>query len=133
VNPSSGDDPVAKVKEITGGGADYGFEVVGLGETMVQTYMMVRKGGTAVMIGVPKFDAMASFPAATMFMEEKAILGSAYGSGSPKTDIPRLIKLYQRKKLKLDELVTHTYSIDEAPKAFEDLENGVNARGVITF
>ncbi len=134
VNPKSDGDPVAKVKELTGGiGADYTFEVVGLGETMTQAYLMARKGGTAVMIGVPKFDVMAAFPAATMFMEEKSILGSAYGSGSPKTDIPRLIKLYQRKKLKLDELVTHTYSIDEAPKAFDDLEKGVNARGVITF
>jgi len=133
VNPSSDGDAVQKVKELTGGGADYGFEVIGLPETMTQTYLAVRKGGTAVMIGVPKFDAMAAFPAATMFMEEKAILGSAFGSGSPKTDIPRLIKLYNRKRLKLDELITHTYSIDEAPKAFEDLEKGVNARGVIVF
>lgn len=133
VNPGKEGDAVQKIKEITGGGADYGFEVIGLPETMTQTYLAVRKGGTAVMIGVPKFDAMAAFPAATMFMEEKAILGSAFGSGAPKTDIPRLIKLYNRGRLKLDELITHTYSIDEAPQAFEDLEKGVNARGVILF
>lgn len=132
VNPSTDGDAVAKVKELTGGlGADYGFEVIGLGETMVQTYMSIRKGGTAVMIGVPKFDATATFPAATMWMEEKSILGSAYGSGAPKNDIPALIKLYERGRLKLDELITQTYSIDEAPRAFEDLEKGLNARGVI--
>ena len=131
INPSTDGDAVAKVRELTGGGADYGFEAIGLGATIVQTYSAVRKGGTAVIIGVPKFDAVASFPAAMMFMEEKAILGSAYGSGSPKTDIPKLIKLYQRGRLKLDELITQTYRIEDAPRAFEDLENGVNARGVI--
>ena len=131
INPSTDGDAVAKVKELTGGGADYGFEAIGLGETIVQTYNAVRKGGTAVIIGVPRFDAVASFPAAMMFMEEKAILGSAYGSGSPKTDIPKLIKLYQRGRLKLDELITQTYRIEDAPRAFEDLEKGVNARGVI--
>ena len=133
VNPKTDGDAVGKVKEITGGGADYGFEVIGLGPTIVQTYQSVRKGGTAVLIGVPRLDAVASFPAATMWMEEKALLGSAYGSGAPKTDIPRLIKLYQRGRLKLDELITQTYSIDEAARAFEDLEKGVNARGVIVL
>ena len=132
INPTTDGDAVAKVKELTGGlGADYGFEAIGLGETIVQTYASVRKGGTAVLIGVPKMDAMASFPAAMMWMEEKAILGSAYGSGAPKNDIPKLIKLYQRGRLKLDELITQTYSIDDAPRAFEDLEKGINARGVI--
>ena len=133
VNPSSDGDPVAKVKELTGGGADYGFEVIGLGETIVQTYASVRKGGTAVVIGVPKFDVTATLPAATMWMEEKALLGSAYGSGAPKNDIPNLIKLYQRGRLKLDELITQTYAIEDTPRAFEDLEKGLNARGVIVL
>jgi NDMA-dependent alcohol dehydrogenase len=134
VNPSNDGDAVAKVKELTGGlGADYAFEAIGLGETIVQAYQSVRKGGTSVNIGVPRMDAMATFPAAMMWMEEKAMLGSAYGSGAPKTDIPALIKLYQRGRLKLDELITQTYSIDEAARAFDDLEKGLNARGVIIF
>lgn len=131
VNPSTDGDAVAKVHEITGGGADYGFEVIGLGATITQTYMSIRKGGVAVIIGVPKMTEMASLPAATLWMEEKDLRGSAYGSGSPKTDIPNLIKLYERGRLKLDELITQTYTLDDAPRAFEDLEKGVNARGVI--
>jgi S-(hydroxymethyl)glutathione dehydrogenase/alcohol dehydrogenase len=131
VNPNTDGDVVAKVKEITGDGADYGFEVIGLAETIVQTYQAVRKGGTAVLIGVPRMDVVASFPAAMMWMEEKALLGCAYGSGAPKHDIPKLIKLYQRGRLKLDELITQTYPIDEAARSFEDLEKGVNARGVL--
>lgn len=134
VNPERDGDAVQRVKELTGGhGADYGFEAIGLGATMAQAYNATRKGGVAVMIGVPKMTEMLSLPAALMWMEEKDLRGSAYGSGQPKLDIPRLIKLYQRGRLKLDELVTATYSIDDAPRAFEDLEKGVNARGVITF
>ncbi len=131
VNPSTDGDAVAQIQQITGGGADYAFEVIGLGATIAQTYQAVRKGGTAVIIGVPKMTEMLQLPAAMIWMEEKSLMGSTYGSGQPKQDIPNLIKLYQRGRLKLDELVTATYKIEEAPRAFEDLEKGVNARGVI--
>jgi S-(hydroxymethyl)glutathione dehydrogenase/alcohol dehydrogenase len=133
VNPSTDGDAVAKIKEITGGGSDYAFEVIGLGATIAQTYTAVRKGGTAVIIGVPKMTEMLQLPAAAIWMEEKTFMGSTYGSGAPKQDIPKLIKLYQRGRLKLDELVTATSSIDDAARAFEDLEKGVNARGVIVL
>ena len=56
-----------------------------------------------------------------------------YGSARPREDFPKLLGLYKAKRLKLDELVTATYSIDEAPRAFEDMLSGVNARGVILF
>lgn len=133
VNPSSDGDAVARIQEITGGGADYAFEVIGLAATIAQTYQAVRKGGTAVIIGVPKMTEMLQLPAAMIWMEEKSLMGSTYGSGQPKQDIPNLIKLYQRGRLKLDELVTATYPLDDAPRAFEDLEKGVNARGVIVL
>jgi S-(hydroxymethyl)glutathione dehydrogenase/alcohol dehydrogenase len=133
VNPSTDGDAVAQIQQITGGGADYAFEVIGLGATIAQTYQAVRKGGTAVIIGVPKMTEMLQLPAAMIWMEEKSLMGSTYGSGQPKQDIPNLIKLYQRGRLKLDELVTATYKLDEAARAFEDLEKGVNARGVIVL
>jgi len=101
--------------------------------TIAQTYQCVRKGGSAVVIGVPKMTEILQLPAALIWMEEKSLMGSTYGSGQPKQDIPMLIKLYQRGRLKLDELVTATYKIEDAPRAFEDLEKGVNARGVIVL
>jgi S-(hydroxymethyl)glutathione dehydrogenase/alcohol dehydrogenase len=131
INPKTDGDAVAKVKEITKGGADYAFEAIGLGATIAQAYHSVRKGGKAVIIGVPKMTEMLTLPAAVIWMEEKTLMGSTYGSGAPKYDIPNLIALYQRGRLKLDELVTATYSLDEAPRAFEDLEKGLNARGVL--
>ena len=134
VNPNNDGDAVAKVRELTGGlGADYGFECIGLGAVVTQTYMSVRKGGTAVVIGVSKLDDMTTIPTALLPMEEKSLKGSWFGSARPSVDFPRLLNLYRSNRLKLDELVTQTYSIDDAPRAFEDLEKGVNARGVITF
>jgi S-(hydroxymethyl)glutathione dehydrogenase/alcohol dehydrogenase len=134
INPARDGDPVAKAKELTGGlGVDYAFEVIGLGATIAQAYNAVRKGGMAVVIGVSRMQETVTLPTAMMPFDEKVLTGSVYGSGQPKLDIPRLIQLYRKGSLKLDELVTQTYSIEDAPRAFEDLEKGVNARGVIVF
>ena len=63
----------------------------------------------------------------------KTIRGCMYGSANFKVDFPMYLDLYRQKKLDLDRLVTRTYTIDEAPEAFADLEKGVNARGVIVY
>ena len=60
-------------------------------------------------------------------------MGCWYGSANPHLDIPRLLALYRAGKLKLDELVTRTYKLDEVNGAFDDMNRGVNARGVILF
>jgi Zn-dependent alcohol dehydrogenase len=69
----------------------------------------------------------------TLPFEEKTLTGSLYGSCVPRIDFPRLLALYIAGRLKLDELITHRYSIEQAPQAFADLEAGRNARGVIEF
>ena len=68
-----------------------------------------------------------------MPFQEKVLMGSMYGSARPSIDFPRLLALYKSHRLKLDELVTATYRIDDVNRAFEDMNNGVNARGVIVF
>jgi S-(hydroxymethyl)glutathione dehydrogenase/alcohol dehydrogenase len=133
VNPNSDGDPVAKVLEITGGGADYAFECIGRASTIEQCYNAIRKGGTAVVVGVAPLTEQVSLGAFMMPFTEKVLTGSMYGSGRPRVDFPRLLALYKSNRLKLDELVTATYSIDEAPQAFADLQAGANARGVIVF
>ncbi|HEX8106156.1 MAG TPA: hypothetical protein VF516_00450, partial [Kofleriaceae bacterium] len=65
--------------------------------------------------------------------EEKTLTGSYFGSARPREDFPKMLSLYAAGKLKLDELITRRYKIDEAPQAFADLESGKNARGVIVF
>ena len=69
----------------------------------------------------------------TLPFEEKTLTGSYFGSCVPRVDFPRMLGLYMGGQLKLDELITRRYSIDEAAQAFADLESGKNARGVIVF
>ena len=76
---------------------------------------------------------MTSIRTSSLTFEEKTLTGSYFGSARPRQDFPRLIALYRARQLKLDELITRTYHIDEAPQAFEDLVQGRNARGVILF
>ena len=131
VNPGSDGDPVVKIGEITGGGADYAFECIGIPEVIAQTYNAIHKGGTAVVVGVTRADGAVTLGTFMMPFQEKVLTGSMYGSARPKIDFPRLLNLYRSKRLKLDELVTATYPIDEINRAFDDMLNGVNARGVL--
>ena len=63
----------------------------------------------------------------------KTIKGCFYGDADPKRDFPTYLELYRDGKLNLDDMVTSTYSIDEAPQAIDDLKKGLNARGVIVY
>ena len=132
INGSEGE-PIFAVHEMTGGGADYAFEAVGVAALMEKTYESVRRGGTAVIVGVGKMTDSFPINALMASMGGKSLKGSFYGDANPAADFPRLLKLYQAGKLNLDELVTTTYSIDEAPQAFLDMENNLNARGVIVY
>lgn len=133
INAGRDENLVKTVKKLTGGGADYAFECIGSGRMVEQAYRALRRGGKAVVVGVARGDDATSVKTASLTFEEKTLTGSYYGGARPREDFPRLIGMYQSKKLKLDELITRRYGIDEAPQAFADLEAGRNARGVIVF
>jgi Zn-dependent alcohol dehydrogenase len=128
---TSGEDPVKPLKQLTGGGPDYAFECVGSGELAALAYRAIGRGGTAVVVGIAKPADSTSVRSMTLPFEEKTLTGSLYGSCVPRVDFPRLLALYVSGRLKLDELITHRYSIEEAPQAFADLVAGRNARGII--
>ncbi|MDW8469671.1 MAG: Zn-dependent alcohol dehydrogenase [Burkholderiales bacterium] len=130
---SPGEDPTKEIKKRTGGGPDYAFECVGSGTLAEFAYKAIRRGGLAVIVGVARPTESASLRPMTMVFEEKTLTGSYFGSCVPRVDFPRMLQLYMAGRLKLDELITRRYSIDEAPQAFADLEAGRNARGVIVF
>ena len=131
---SRGEENLAKaLKKLTGGGVDYAFECVGSGELVAQAYACLRKAGTVVVVGVARPKDTTTIRTASLTFEEKTITGSYFGSARPRDDAPRILGLYKAGRVKLDELVTRTYSIDDAPQAFADLEAGRNARGVIVF
>jgi len=127
------EDPTKALKKMTGGGPDYAFECVGSGELAAAAYRAIRRGGLAVVVGVAKPSDSTSVRTMTLPFEEKTLTGSYFGSCVPRVDFPRMLSLYMAGKLKLEELITRRYSIDEAPQAFADLQAGKNARGVIVF
>jgi S-(hydroxymethyl)glutathione dehydrogenase/alcohol dehydrogenase len=133
LNAKAEENVVKALRKLTGGGADYAFECVGYGEIAAQAYGCLRKGGTAVVVGVASQKDTTTVRTASLTFEEKTLTGSYFGSARPREDFPRLLALYRTKRLKLDELITRTYRIEEAPQAFADLVAGKNARGVIVF
>jgi Zn-dependent alcohol dehydrogenase len=119
--------------KLTGGGADYAFDCVGLGKISEMAWGVLRRGGTAVIVGIAGPKDQIALNSQQVAMTEKTLTGSFYGSARPQLDFPRLIGLYRSGRLKLDELITRRYSIDEAPRAFADLNAGKQGRGVIIF
>ena len=125
---------VDQIKSLTDGrGVDYAFDSVGLPATIKDAIAATRKGGTVVIMGLGAMRREVSMPFGPLVVQEKRILGSFYGSCRPSRDLPRLIDLYLAKKIKLDELVTQTYKLDQVNEAFADMEAGKLARGVIIF
>lgn len=133
VNPTGESNVVRALRKLTGGGADYAFECVGRGEIVAHAYGSLGKGGTAVVVGVAPPKDQTSIGTATLVFAEKTLTGSYFGSARPRQDFPRLLALHQSGRLLLDELITTRYPIEEAPRAFADLAEGKNARGMIVF
>ena len=132
VDPKS--DAFKQVLDMTNGiGVDYAFDVVGMGKLVEACFKATRMGGMTVLVGVGRADDRFSFNAMIVPFTGKTIRGCMYGNANFKVDFPMYLDFYRQKKLDLDRLVTRTYTIDEAPEAFADLEKGVNARGVIVY
>jgi len=128
------EDAVGKCKELTGGhGPDYSFEAVGVPQLMITANNATRRGGTTVIVGVGKLTEEVPFNALMLSMDGKAIKGSFYGDTNFRSDMPMLLDLYRGGKLNLDDMVSQTYTIDEAPQAVLDMIAGKNARGVIVY
>ena len=128
-------DPVSQVRELSEQrGADVAFEAIGLGPTIDQTFNMIRRGGQAIIVGVPKMEVMASFNASMGFVfGEKQVRGCWYGSSDVHRDVPKLAQLYQDGKLMLDELISREITLDEVNDAFEAMGSGDIARQVIKY
>lgn len=132
VDPGAGD-PIAAVKTLTGGrGVDYAFEVIGLPETVVQAYAMARRGGTAVVVGMPRIDATVTLPGFQLFYEGKSLLGCVYGSAQVRRDFQRFIDLIETGRLDVGAMVSRRVGLDEVNEAFRAMEAGEVIRSVIT-
>ena len=123
-------DTVEAVKEICPNGVDVSFECVGHPALIRNAVDALDWGGTAVILGVPKFGTEASFLVSAMY-NDKTIMGCRYGAGRPHKDIPLFVDLYLAGRLKLDELVTRTYDLADIQQTIDDMHEGDLARGVL--
>jgi len=125
-------DPVAAVMELSGGGVHYAFEAIGLAVTVQQAFAVLRRGGTATVIGMVPFGMKVELPGFE-FLREKRIQGSTMGSNRFRIDMPRYLELYRQGRLKLDELVSARRPLAEVNEALADLKRGEVARTVLVF
>lgn len=129
----------AFVKSITNGqGADSAIVTVGVvrNEHIGQALTAIRKAGTVVVTGIGSDTEEGTVPSLNAFhlaMFQKRIQGLIYGMQSPRDAMPRLLRYYQDGKLKLDELITKRYTLDEVNEGYDDMRAGVNIRGIIEF
>jgi alcohol dehydrogenase len=129
----AGEDTVASIRELTGGGVDYAFEAVGNASVLAQAYAVTRRGGKTVTIGLPHPSQMLQIQAVSLVAEERTIMGSYMGSAVPNRDVPRLISLYRAGKLPVDALFSGRISFDSLNGAFDELATGEPVRQVVTF
>ena len=130
---ASKEDPAAAIRRITGRGADFTFVAVGNAPAVGQAADALAPGGTCVVIGVPPTGQTFPLDIRPLVTGERAIVGSSYGSARTREDLPRLVTLYQAGKLKIDELITKRYGLEEANEAFRALAAGELGRGLIVF
>jgi NDMA-dependent alcohol dehydrogenase len=127
----------AFAKSVTNGqGADSAIVTVGVvhGEHIAQAFDAIRKAGTVVVTGVaPMTEVGIPVSPAVLTLFQKRIQGSLYGASNATFDIPRQVQMYRDGRLKLDELITREYSLDEIAQGYEDMHAGVNIRGVIRY
>jgi S-(hydroxymethyl)glutathione dehydrogenase / alcohol dehydrogenase len=126
----SGADAVAAVKDLTGDSVDYAFEAIGNVKAGRQCFDMVRRGGTAVIVGMMPFGSEITLPGVA-FLGEKKMIGCFYGSTRQRVDMPRLLNFYKQGKLKLDELVTKRWELGQINEAFAAMKNGEVARSIV--
>ena len=132
VNAADGD-PVAAVQELTGGGADFVFECIGLVPTVQQAVAMTGRGGTTVLVGVVPIGKTVEIVASDLTLQEKKITGSYMGSNRFRFDMPKYIEYYLDGRLKLDEMISSRIKLDEINVAFDLMRKGEAARQVIIF
>jgi NDMA-dependent alcohol dehydrogenase len=107
---------------------------VGQGELLSQATGLATKRGRVVITNIhPLAEVTATVSLLEVTLFEKQIVGSLFGSGNPRADIPKLLELYQQHQIDLDALVTNTYTLDQVNEGYEAMRAGSQIRGVILF
>jgi alcohol dehydrogenase len=119
------------VVSASGGGVDYAIEATGRTEAGLTAFLSTRPRGAAVLIGIPRADAVLSLPAGQIPRTERRVLGSAYGSARPERDFPALLDLYRRGRLPLDRLISTRLPLEAIEQGFGALRAANGLRVVL--
>ena len=126
-------DTTEKIREATGGGVEYAFELAGSVRALEGAYKITRRGGTTVTAGLPPPSATFALSPVNLVAEERTVKGSYIGTCVPSRDIPRFIELYKQGRLPVDRLLTGRLALDEINQGFDLLHEGKAVRQVVVF
>jgi alcohol dehydrogenase len=126
-------DCAQKIREATGGGVDYAFEMAGSVPALDLAYRITRRGGTTVTAGLANPEKHLSLQQVSLVAEERTLKGSYIGSCIPTRDVPRYLDLFRRGRLEVDRLLTDRIGLEEVNEAFDRLADGAAIRQVIVF
>ncbi|MDI6623718.1 MAG: zinc-dependent alcohol dehydrogenase family protein [Brevundimonas sp.] len=126
-------DAVDQVRALTGGGADFVFEMAGSVRALEAAWRMTRRGGTTVTAGLPPPEAALAVNVVQLVAEERTLKGSYIGTCVPSRDIPRYVALFREGRLPVDRLLTGTIPLADINAAFDALADGEAVRTVVTF
>ena len=130
----AGDSLADEVRALTEGrGADYAFEAIGLPAVQEQALDLIRPGGTLVLVGLSPMGTSTNFPSSVLTRQEKSVVGSYYGTCHTERDFPRYLEWARTGRLKLEEMVDRTYSLDRINEAYQDMLGEKVGRGVVVF
>jgi Zn-dependent alcohol dehydrogenase len=134
INVAKEADPAGAVQALTGGrGVDYAFVTVGSPVAVAQALTLIRRGGSLVLVGIPDDKATHPLLLAQSVWKEQRILSSSMGSTRLSVQVPQLVELYRQGRLKLDELISRRYPLEEINEAIAAMERGEALRNVIVF
>ncbi|AKP53426.1 Zn-dependent alcohol dehydrogenase [Cyclobacterium amurskyense] len=120
-----------EVKELLGGrGSDYAFECTAIPALGAAPLAMVRNAGTAVQVSGIEEEISIDM---RLFEWDKVYINPLYGKCRPQIDFPKIMKLYNKGELMLDQMITREYALEDLQQAFDDMLAGKNAKGVIVF
>lgn len=132
---ASTDEAVAAITDMTRGQmADSAILTAGMvtSDIVAGGFNAIGKGGTVVVTGLNRFDVPSiQLSGALLTLFRKTVKGSLFGDCNPTTDIPKILELYRSGDIKLDELITRTYTLDQVNEGYDDLIEGKNIRGII--
>jgi len=120
-----------RIKDLTGGGVEVGFEAAGVPAVLESAFRATRRGGTTVAMGLPHPSRTLTLPALAFAGEGRTLAGSYMGSAAPQRDLPRYLALWRAGKMPVERLLTGTLPLTRINEAMEALATGQAVRQVL--